>query len=331
MIKKILINVILVSLIVSCKSLESSNNAINEKLSNALKTENYENIESLLILKDNETLYEYYADNIDNASQRDIASSVKTITSILIGIAIDNDFISSVDDKFYTYFPEYEDEIKNEKFKSIKIRDLLAMSDGIEWDPKMDWKNITAPDVKSNPVLFSFKQDINNDYLGNFRYSSLNSQLLSALISKTTGMSMDLFAQKYLFNYLQVENYSWSSDDNGNTHGGFGLKISGKDMLQIAKLLLNNGVINGKTIVSKKWINEMITIQNNGDGKNPGKYGLHVWVDDSKSYLSYYAMGYGGQFMYIIPEYNIAAIITSNFSGHRIHHKLIIDEIVIPQ
>lgn len=337
MIKKLLIVTLTLTLL-NCKSTSSVNrvydeiglkDTIAEDIGVALESEEYMHIKSLLICKNNKDFFEYYREDITADSNNDIASAVKTVTSTLIGIAVDQGYIDSIDDKFYIYFPDYINEIVDDRFKEISIRDILTMTDGLNWDPKMDWKNISNIDVVNNPVLYSFRLEINDNYLNTFRYSSLNSQLLSALIGKVTGKTMKDFADKNLFNHLNINKYQWSSDEQGNTNGGFGLKINGPEMLRIAKMLVNNGVYHDIQVVSKSWISEMTKIHNDGDGRNPGNYGLHTWIDNSNTYKKYFAMGYGGQFIYIIPELQIAAVITSDFDAHRTDHRLIIDNVVL--
>lgn len=331
MIKKILGIGLLSVILFSCTSTKITfNETLENELNNQLKTERFEHIKTLLIVQEDEVVYEYYRDDITSETNNDIASAVKTVTSLLIGIAIEKGYIKSVDDMFYTYFPEYENEITDTRYKNISIRNIMSMTDGLDWDPMMDWKNITIDEVSKNPVLYSMKLELKENLTDTYRYSSLNSQLLSALITKTTGLSMNDFAKENLFNHLNIQNYQWSEDKQGNTHGGFGLHINGKEMSQIAKLLVNRGKINGVQIINSNWIDEISTINNDGGDSHPGKYGLHTWIEDSGEYFSYFAMGYGGQFISVTPELKLGWVIASDFDGHRNHHRLIVDEVVLP-
>lgn len=304
---------------------------LESELETQLKTERFEHIKTLVIVQNDEIVYEYYREDITQDTKNDMASAVKTVTSLLIGMAIEQGYINSVDDQYFTYFPEYKDEIVDERYKNITIRNIMSMTDGLDWNPMMDWKNITIVEVKNNPVLYSMKLKLKDEYISTYRYSSLNSQLLSALFNKTTGNSMEEFAKNNLFNQLGIENYTWSKDNQGNTHGGFGLHITSKELSSIALLLVNRGKINGKQIINESWIDEITAVNNDGGDSHPGKYGLHTWIEDEGEYFSYFAMGYGGQFISITPELDLGWIIASDFDGHRNHHRLVVDEVVLPR
>ncbi len=298
-----------------------------EKLTESLDSDMYANVYSFLILKDGKLVYEKYnQDNNENALSY-LCSVTKTVTSILIGIAIDKGFITSIDEPVYQYFPEYVPEIIDEKFKEITIKHLLTMTDGLDW---YDFDRSLRELSRNDEVLYAFKQNIIKPNGESFRYSGLDSQILSEIITKTTGLSELEFARKYLFNPLNITNIEWGVNEKGYNFGAKGLKLEPRAMMKIGKLLLDKGKSQGSQLVSSQWIDSMTTVTTNGGIPHGEKYGLHIWIDNVEDYKGYFAGGFGGQFIYVVPEMELVVVITSAVDGHREFHRDLIPLCVIP-
>lgn len=149
-------------------------------------------------------------------------------------------------------------------------------------------------------------------------YNSGASHLVSAILQKAAGEPLTSFAEKYLFQPLQIKDYSWHSDSKGVAICGFGLSLNPFDLLKIGKLMLSNGKWETKRIVSGGWIQNSTAPRY--IGLYFGMYGYHWWILTDKdntpvSPHTFFAMGYGGQYIIVLPEKNLVTIFTSDNYG----------------
>ena len=245
-----------------------------------------------------------------------LRSATKSIMSILLGIALDKKYISSIDEKIYRLLPDYNFE-KNTLKKEITIEHLITMKSGL-----------ASIEKGANALKFIF---CNGDWVKHildlplesrpgekFEYNSANTHLLSAIISKATGMSTYNFANKYLFQPLGIRNVYWEKDKKGINFGGGNLFMTTQDLAKIGYLYLNNGIWDGEIIISKSWIEESLK------SRYKWIYGFHygyLWYtrtekseESGKEVITYSASGYGGQKVFVIPELDIVMAATSKAS-----------------
>ncbi|QTD42052.1 serine hydrolase [Sporosarcina sp. Te-1] len=261
-------------------------------------------IDSVLVQKNNTVIFEYFRNNKMKEKQHKIYSVTKSVLSALIGIAIDKGYIENVNTPIYNYFPE----IKNDKEKQeITIKHLLTMTSGLHWPgnsgmiPSKNW------------VDFVLQQDMDHPPGKEMVYSCGSSQLLSAILQKSTGVSIETFAKKHLFIPLGITDYKWNRDAQGIAIGGFGLTIKSADMLKIGSLYLQNGVWKTKQIVPSHWVEESTTPKVKIDDHY--SYGYHWWniTFDNQIGRIYSAIGREGQYIIVAPEDQLVTVITSSF------------------
>ncbi|MFD2042965.1 serine hydrolase domain-containing protein [Ornithinibacillus salinisoli] len=227
-----------------------------------------------------------------------IRSMTKSIVSLLIGIALKKEFIKSLETPINYFLPGAPN--------NISIRDLLTMSSGFD----IDDKDLYGLVLNSNDWV----RDILNLPLagkGTFRYKGVDYHLLSAIISKSTGLTVSNFAKTYLFSPLDIIDVEWESDPQGITVGSTGLKISFESLIKISQVLVNNGLENNNEIIPNNWINVFTT---NGIPTNLsyGDYGLGWWIKTYKDNIIYRALGSGGQQILIYPIERISIIVTAD-------------------
>jgi len=239
------------------------------------------------------------ADQVINETLHVQWSATKTITALLIGIAIDKGYINNVSQTFSSVFPTLTYSSSNKE--NITIEHLLTMSSGIygDSDPEMfagAW-NKTIQEILNPDLYFTPGTD--------FKYSSFSTTLLSAIINKTTGQKTSEFAEDNLFDPLGIsrEEWYWEENSEGISYGGFGLWFTPQAMSRIGLLMLNNGNWNGTQVISENWMLEMGTPR----PVSSGYYGYLVWM----SSWSYYAAGLGGQCIFLIPENNLVVVFTA--------------------
>jgi len=174
-----------------------------------------------------------------------------SIISVLIGIAIDEGLIESVDVSISEFFPDI-----SEDKASITIEHLLTMRTGIEWledPPRLD--SVEGMFASENWVEFVLNQEQHVRPGGLWRYNFGVPHLLSAIIQEASGMTASEFATDRIFNPLGITSAEWHSDPQGVTMGGVGLLMSPRDLLKIGQLYLNGGEWEGRQIISEEWVN----------------------------------------------------------------------------
>ncbi|WP_042472623.1 serine hydrolase domain-containing protein [Bacillus ndiopicus] len=261
-------------------------------------------IDSVIVQKNNTVIFEYYRNNRMKDKQHKIYSVTKSVLSALMGIAIDKGFIENVNTPIIHYFPEFDKDNENER---ITIKHLLTMTSGLHYPGN----NAMIP--SKNWVNFVLQQDIAHPPGKEMVYSCGSSQLLSAILQKTTGLNTEAFAKKHLFTPLGITDYKWNSDAQGITIGGFGLMMKTADMLKIGTLYLNNGVWKSKQIVPYQWIEESTSPKIKTDDNYA--YAYHWWniSYDNQVGRIFFAFGYEGQYIIVAPDYQLVTIFTSNF------------------
>jgi len=280
------------------------NKAILKDMTDRIKDEN---ILNLIIMKDGEIIVDYNKREEYKRKLFKINSCTKSIVSALIGIAIENNEIENVNQPISDFFPELKDTIDYEKKKDIKLHHLLTMTSGLSWPEYGNWEFLNNLVNSSNWVKFILDRPIANNPGEVFNYNSGASHLLSAIISRSTGMNSYEYADKHIFKPLDIENITWMSDPQGNSSGGFGIEMSAYDLVKIGALYLNKGRKENSSLIPEHWIDES-TKPKVFVSKSLGHYGYQWWIKD----FGYYAMGNGGQFIFVIPDMNLVSVFISD-------------------
>lgn len=239
-----------------------------------------------------------------------INSITKSIVAMLIGIAIDKGYINDIHTPMAKWIPD----VPKEK-KELTLYHLLTMTTGEDW--KEFGNGVVFPNdfVESDDwVKYILQRPLIEKMGTKMNYNSGSSHLLSYILQIATGMTTEQFAKKYLFDPLQITEYEWQQDPQGIYVGGFGMKMKSEDLLKLGILCLQNGFWDGDKIVSPRWIEES-SVARFKTYEHVGAYGYQWWVLDHERfhipYCMYFAMGYGGQYIIIIPRLELVAVISS--------------------
>ncbi|NGM83477.1 serine hydrolase [Paenibacillus sp. 7124] len=292
--------------------------ACMEKFDRAI---NKTKVKSCLILKDGTLVYQYFKSNKIRDNLGRINSCTKSIVSVLIGIAIEEGFIPSVDMTMERYFPDIVNNQADSRKKDITIEHLLTMSVGIDWPEFGEW-NYMPPMCTHDVVKFVFDRELADDPGIRMNYNSGCSHVLSAVLMQATGMKTSVFADKHLFQPLGIEDYRWFEDAKGISYGSDGLRLLPYDMAKIGQLYLQEGIWKGKRIVPAEWIR---------NSTEPcfltydyiGHYAYHWWVtkvhpdqnDFTLNNRMFFAMGRNGQFIIVIPSLQTVIVFTSTLDN----------------
>lgn len=281
-------------------------------------------VQSLVIQKNDQIIYEEYRGSIDGDEPTNIKSASKSIISLLVGIAIDKGFIEGVDQTIGDFFPEYFEENPDSAKAAITIRDLLTMRSGLE---TTSFRNYGRWVMSSNWVDFTLDQPFAEQPGGRMVYSTGTSHLLSVILTKATGMSTRAFANEYLFGPMDIRIGGWDRDPQGYYMGGNNLAVAPLDLLKIGELMMNVGEYGGQQLISKDWIMESVQVYTRSNF-NPYNYGYMWWRRPVGNYQIFFAWGNGGQYIMILPELDAIISITSDLgrsTGSRRYQDRIFD------
>lgn len=284
----------------------------------------FDNLHSLVIVKDGRLVFETYFRGHNESSIDFVASVTKSVTSILVGIAIKQGLIEGPDQYLSELLPSYADFLNADPLKrKLQLRHILTMTSGIEWDeetfPYGDPQNdATSMERNPDPVKFILDRPIIREPGTQFQYSGANTMLLSAILQEATGMTAADYAKQTLFDPLGISQYRWEAYLDGHTNTDGGLNMRPRDMAKIGQLMLNNGQWDGLQIVSPEWVAESTQAHTT---VMPGiRYGYQWWREKQAIYLEsvdpYFAAGFGGQLISVYPNQNMVVIVTSEASNH---------------
>ncbi len=272
-------------------------------------------IHSVLLVKNDELIIEEYFGGYSAEQSHDLRSTTKSIRSILMGIAIDEGFIASVDDPIAKYLKNpVPTKNLDERKKAITIRHLLTMSSGLDcndWDKKSKGQEDRVY-KKKDWLQYTLNLPLVNDPGTVANYCSMGAVLVAEIISQASGMTIDKFAEKYLFEPLSIHNLQWEHTSNKKViPSAKRLHLTPRDMAKIGQLILNQGKWNGQPIVSAQWVEEATTPKTKITGID---YGYLWWNLPFKvgndNIIAKTATGNGGQYIIVIPEMDMVAVFT---------------------
>ncbi len=292
------------------------------------------NVHSILIVRNDKLVFErywpgylwdFYGQDFRGAysefgrdNPHNLASVTKSITSALVGIAIDRGYIPDVDQELFSYFPEYI-RLRNAENRSITLKDLLTMTAGLEWngleipintrDPRHDVLQLFAVD---DPLAYILAKPIVSTPGTSWYYNAGETVLLGEVIHRASGMRMDEFAEQYLFGPLGISVYEWFYINPQTVYAAGNLRLRPRDMAKIGYLFLQGGVWEGERVISEDWV---------GASTEPhvstwwaSDYGYQWWVDrfpTAKGEVqSYFADGWGGQRIMVFPAERMVVVFT---------------------
>ena len=278
------------------------------------------NIQSLLILKNNKLVLDEYFEGYALNALHPLASVSKSITSILIGIALDQQAIPNVNNSIYDLLPSYHYWNWDTSHKAIQLKHVLTMTAGLDWNdwifPDGDMRDSTSAMSQSdNWITFTLNKETVKTPGEKFVYNNGLSLILGEIIKDTTGYEADKFAEQYLFNPLNIKNHRWRKGKNNIVDTAGGLELRPRDMAKIGSLMLNDGKWGGRQVVSSNWVHESTKMHLKEHILFGGGYGYQWWrgelfIDDKKIDL-FYAAGKGGQYIFVCPELDIVTVVTS--------------------
>jgi len=293
----------------------------------------FREVNGVLIYRNDYLVFEEYFNGFNQDTKNDIRSATKSITGLLVGIAIDKGFLSGVDQRVFELFSQYEDFDNWDPAKEeITVAHLLTMSSGLACDydkVTSSGEQVLVYDVDDWVKLF-LDAPVRANPGEVFAYCSAGIVALGEIIRIVSGMTVEEFSQKYLFSPLGISNYRWELTGAGQVDTAGHIRFTARDMLKIGKLFLQNGKWDEKQIVSGEWIAQM---------REPAfdDYGYTWWRSGSTGegdfYLIYHASGNGGNRIFVVPRHELVVVVSaSNYnSSYGAASEYILYSLILPQ
>jgi CubicO group peptidase (beta-lactamase class C family) len=289
-------------------------------------------LRGMLVAQGGDVVLERYTNGAAGDRATNIKSASKSVLSALVGIAIAEGHIRGIDQPISDFFPAYfaRDGVDPRK-RQITVGNLLSMQSGLEstsfngygaWVSSRNWVNAAL----DRPMVDAPG--------GRMLYSTGSTHLLSAILTRATGKSTLEYANEKLGQPLGFRIRPWQRDPQGIYFGGNDMYLTPRQMLAFGRLWLHGGRVGDRQVVPEAWVRES-TRQRTRSPFNGHGYGLGWWTRQSGGRAVHFAWGYGGQYVFVVPDLDLVAVFTSQSDGERDRDHLpaihrIVDEQLIP-
>jgi CubicO group peptidase (beta-lactamase class C family) len=319
------------------------------EMDGAIRAGVFKRITSVLAVRRGRLAFEAYYDG-DADTIRNTRSATKTITGMLVGIAIAQGFLPGVDATVLPYFPDKRERLANPdpRKEKITVEDLLTMSSALECD---DWNEYSRGNEERMYLLedwIQFTLDLpirgyapwvktpaDSPYGRTFSYCTAGAVTLGGVLERAGRMPVPELAARYLFSPLGIDRVEWSFSSSGQAMTGGGLGLTSRDLARLGQLYLDRGEWNGARVVPETWVAASTRPHVRIDDK--AEYGYLWWLrafgPAHGKHPSYYMSGNGGNKVVVLPDLEMVVVLTStNFGMKGMHEQTdqLLDDYVVP-
>lgn len=290
-------------------------------------------LRSCLISRNGRLCLEHYREDSIRGELARINSCTKSILSASICIAMDLGIIPPADTCLSEFFPQLNQDTDPRKAE-ITLEHLLTMTAGWGWEEFGGRNSFPRMTRSANWIQYVLEQPLENTPGTRMVYNSGNSQLLSAILVMCSGMSTAQFTERHLLHPLGIEEYEWEQDPQGVHTGGFGMKLRPIDLWRLGQLYLQQGIWEGRRLISRDLLLRSVSPAVGTEPPRRGSYAWHWWTDRysapssdpapgasvpgaSNAMEYFYARGYGGQFVYVVPGLDVVVVLTQDPQRHK--------------
>jgi len=284
-------------------------------------------LHSLLVSHRGKRVFERYYNGAGPARVANIKSASKSVISALVGIAIDRGLLASPRQPIASFFPGLLGGDGDSRKREITIEDLLSMRSGLEttsnrnygrWVQSGNWvRHILSRPFVSLPGT-------------SMEYSTGNTHLLSAILTRVSGASTWQFAQESLGKPLGFTLARWPQDPQGIYFGGNDMLLTPRQMLAFGELYIHRGRANGRQIIPAEWVYASFLPRVRSRRESDRFYGYGWWIRELAGQQTSYAWGFGGQFIFVVPQLDLVVVTTSatTLEEERRNHRFTVLDLV---
>lgn len=286
-------------------------------------------VHAIVVIRHGKLVFEHYFTGDDErygqpaphtvfavTSLHDVRSVTKSVTSLLLGIAIGHGWVADIDRPVLPYFPQYAD-LRTPQKDLITLRHLLTMSQGLAWNENTPYSDPDNSEIRmsraADPYRFALEQPVQAPPGQVYNYSGGSAALIGAILRKATGRDLAELARDELFGPLGITTADWYRLRNGDPTAASGLRLRPRDMAKLGQLVLDHGQWQGRQVVPAAYVDAAITPQINGSGVY--FYGYQFWL--GRSFVAGRALdwaaawGLGGQRIFIVPALDLVTVVTA--------------------
>jgi CubicO group peptidase (beta-lactamase class C family) len=277
-------------------------------------------LKGVVVLCGGQIVAERYYNGETAETLHDIRSAGKSITALLMGIAVDQGRIRSVDDPVARYWPD----AKDSAIGDVRLRDMLSMRSGLaafDEDPASPG-NEDRMDESANPAAFVLSLPRTDPPGTRYRYNSVTAYTAGVVVAKATGGTLADFARANLFAPLGISRWQWAADTAGYTKGQGNLSLTTRSLATIGEMVRRGGRYRGRRIVSAEWLRDALTPKVDIADSDPYADGYgYFWYAKTQQIggtpvAVSFASGNGGNKIYVVPSRHLVVAITSSAYGH---------------
>ena len=273
---------------------------------------------SMLVVKNGRLVVEEYFGNAQREDLHDVRSVTKSVVSALTGLAIERGDIGSVDDPIGGYLDSLVSDLEPEK-AAITIEHLLTMASGLEWDESGGFGDYTEWIQSDDRLGYILDKPLVAAPGTRYNYNSGAVHLLGVVLEQATGMRLPELADELLFSRIGISRSRWEPFPDGFHNGGAGLDLRPRDLARFGQLYLQKGASAGRPIVPEEWVARSSVVRFDwrfSSGRLAGiSYGFLWWVVPGVPGPLYFAWGFGGQYVVVVPELYLVIVTTNNWRG----------------
>jgi CubicO group peptidase (beta-lactamase class C family) len=282
-------------------------------------------IRSVLIVRRGYIVFEDYSRGLTADDLHEVASITKSVTSATVGLALADGSLRSVDQSVLSFFPDQAQRLQAAAYADVTLRHLLTLTTGLRWreDHFRDWLEA------DNQIEFALSLPSGGKPGQRFDYNTPSTHLLSAIVQRATGKTLAMYSKDALFAPLGISRFRWRADRQGHSLGGVGLELRSRDLAKLGLLYVSGGIWENRQLLPKAWIQVSTVPHSKGGPPEDAAYGFLWWIAEIRGRSMFFAGGFGGQYLAVVPQDDIVIVITSNLQApHRENRSLIADFIL---
>lgn len=287
-----------------------------QRMLNTIK-EDFQHINSVLVIKNDKILFEKYFNGYDRCSLQNTGCIFKSFISAAVGVAIENNIIDSLDTKIVDIFSEVTPNSIDNNMRKITLRHALTKSTGLDWHGPGYYDN--TENFLYDDIRLVYDLNVEKEPGKVFKYK-LDPHILVYALSQLSGEEFSSYIHTNLLSPLGIVNYQWDTSFQSIER----LQMTVRDIAKLGYLYLCQGIWEDTRLIPKDYIIESTKPQISGDFPEQAEYGYLWWNKEISGVKTYYASGFGGQYLFVIPEHNMIFVITSKMDKPHPENKVIV-------
>lgn len=271
------------------------------------------NVRSVRVLRHDRQVFDYCRSGLPADALHDVRSVTKSVTALLVGIALGAGRLRELDQPIDEWLPEAREPGVDPRVRAITLRHLLTMTSGFQWNEVQEWSRWRWS--IGNSLRRALERPMAHAPGTRFLYDSLSAHLLSIVLSRAVGMPAADYAARVLFEPLGIGRFHWPADAQGWSAGGHGLQLGTEAAARLGALVMHEGLWLGRRVVPADFLREALRRQVDGDDPFPPGtgYGYLWWILPMRNGQTMpSASGYSGQWIQVIPSWRMVCVVTAD-------------------